>query len=95
MKKIQLGVLAASLTLSSVAFAAEDENRDRYHSISEAIQGVNKVIPKEVSVVDNFRSMFENGKATGHIRSIYSSIDNKNAIDTDATAVGLKLMKKG
>lgn len=89
--KIKLSFLTTALTLSSVALAAEDTNRDRYHSISEAIQSVTQVTPKEVSVVDNFRHMFENGKTTGNIRSIYSSIDNKNALDTDATAVGLHL----
>ena len=93
-KKIIKISLVASLSLSTLNAAQEEvktEDRDRIPSVQKAIQTVGNIPEKEVSVVDNFRHMFEDGKVTGQIRTMYSEYYNENADNTYATALGGQL----
>lgn len=67
-----------------------DEKRDRIHSVRKAVDSVGKLEKKDVSVVDNFRKMFSDGKVSGQVRTIYAGYDQKDIAvkDTYATAIG-------
>ena len=67
-----------------------DEKRDRIHSVRKAVDSVGKLEKKDVSVVDNFRKMFSDGKVSGQVRTIYAGYDQKETgvKDTYATAIG-------
>ena len=81
--------LASAIALSSLAFGADEKNREREHSVRKAVQKVSEnEIPKKLSIVDNFKRIFEEGKVSGNIRSIYSKYSNDNDINTYATALG-------
>ena len=86
-KKISTTLLS-TLLLGSSLYGAAEENRDRKQSVQQLIQEVAKTDQKEVSIVDEFRHMFADGKVTGQIRSMYMGYDEKNTIDNYATAVG-------
>ena len=86
-KKIVLSFIGFSLLTNSL-FGAAVENRDRKQSVKELIGGVAKSDQKEITVVDKFRHMFEDGKVTGQIRSMYMGYDEKNSNNRDATAIG-------
>lgn len=62
--------------------------RKRNSSVRSAIQGVTKQQSKEIDIVDGFKHMFKDGKASGHIRSMYSDYNYDNATSTYATALG-------
>jgi hypothetical protein len=85
MKIIKLSL--ALLTLMGTAYA-EEEHRDRLHSVKKAIGNVHETEQKELNVVDGFSHMFRDAQATGQIRSMYSGIQYKNAQDIYATAIG-------
>jgi len=87
MKKIVLSLVGISL-LSSSLLAEAAENRDRQQSVKQLIGEVAKRETKEMSVVDELRHMFTDGKVSGQIRSMYMEYNEKNSIDTYATALG-------
>ncbi len=89
-KIIKLSLVVSMLT-SSALYAVEDKGRDRILSVKKAIASVTANEQKEISIVDNFKHMFEDGKTSGNIRSIYSLYNNDNAINTSATAIGANL----
>ena len=84
-KVIQLSLLVSCLVS---ILLAEGEHRDRLHSVKEAIGSVSKVQQKELDLVDGFAHMFEDGKVTGQVRSMYSGVNYTNAQDIYATAIG-------
>jgi hypothetical protein len=81
--------LVASITLAATVHA--EESRDRLPSVREAVQSVTKQTPKDVGVVDSLKHMFQDGKVSGNIRSMYSGYNNDNDVDTYATALGGQL----
>jgi len=90
MNKI-LGISLTVLCLQSLLYAEDSSaQRERLHSVRKAVDSVGKVETKEVSVVDNFKHMFEEGKVSGRLRVAYGSYDYKEKAveDTYATAVG-------
>ena len=91
MNKIIKLSLVVSILTSSALYAIEDKGRDRISSVKKAIASVTANEQKEISIVDNFKHMFEDGKTSGNIRSIYSLYNNDNAINTSATAIGANL----
>jgi hypothetical protein len=74
--------------MSTTLFAENQDNRDAEHSVREIISNVTASEEKDVSIVDKFKKMFKKGKLNGNVRSIYSTFDNKNEVDTYATAFG-------
>ena len=70
--------------------AEEDVPRERLHSVKKAVYSVGKIEQKEISVVDNIRHMFEDGKVSGQIRMEYAGYKQKqtNVDDSYATALG-------
>lgn len=89
-KKLKLFFILTILLNQSI-YAIEDLHRDRIPSIKRAITTITQDKQKEVSIVDNFRHIFEDAKTTVNIRSMHSSYDYKNDINTYATAVGANL----
>jgi len=87
MKKIVLSCIGFSL-LGTTLFGAATENRDRQQSVKQLIGQVAKPEQKEISIVDEFRHMFEAGKVTGQLRSMYMEYNEQNSNDTYATALG-------
>jgi len=85
MKIIKLSLVL--LSLIGTAYA-EEEHRERLHSVKKAIGNVHEVEQKELNVVDGFSHMFRDGQVTGQIRSMYSEIQYKGAQDIYATALG-------
>ena len=71
---------------------AEDSTvqRKRLHSVQKAVDSVGKVETKKVSVVENFKHMFQDGKVSGRFRVAYGSYNYKERAvdDTYATAIG-------
>jgi hypothetical protein len=86
-RAIELG-LVAILMLSTNTLAAENKNRTTEHSIRDTISNVTAVKIKKVTMVDKLQNMFIKGKVTGNIRSLYSVFENKNDVNTYATAAG-------
>ena len=92
--KIALG----SFILSSVAMAGDvetdttmdDTNRDRISSVRKVVDSVGKLETKEVSLVDEFKHMFSDGKVSGQVRAMYAGYnqDNNGDSDTYASALG-------
>ena len=88
MKKIIKLSLLFIIAMNSAALAVEKELREKEHSVKELMSNITESEEKKVSIVDNFKHMFSDATVSGNIRSIYSSFDNKNAVDTYATALG-------
>ena len=89
MTKLTLIGFITLLTTNLVVHA--NENRDLEHSLRDVAGSITQAPQKEVSIINKFKKMFEQGKVSGNIRSIYSSFDNKLSADTYATAVGVGL----
>jgi len=91
MKKLVNISLAVSFILS-YSYAQEDtlEKRDRIPSVKKAIGQVGKIETKDVTIVDQFRHMFSDGKVSGQIRTVYAGYDLKENGQKDnyATAIG-------
>ena len=88
-RKYMKNTLLLWLVLSSSVQAQEaNENKTRLHSIKKAIGSVVVTPQKELNVVDGFAHMFDDGRITGQVRSIFSSINYLNAQDIYTTAVG-------
>jgi hypothetical protein len=85
-------LLSASLLIyyNVTLNAAEVQKRDRLHSVKEAMGQVTNMKDKEISVVDNFKHMFEAAKVSGQIRIMYAGYKQDNTLlnDTYASAVG-------
>ena len=75
------------LTCLVVTIVAQ-ETKERLHSVKKAIGNVLETPQKELTVVDGFAHMFNDGRITGQVRSIFSSIDYLNIQDTYVTALG-------
>jgi hypothetical protein len=81
----------ALLLLESFLIAQEtNAPRERVHSVRKAVDAVGKVQQKELSIVDNFKHMFQDGKVSGQLRLAYGSYNYKEAFseNTYATALG-------
>ena len=63
---------------------------DRKHSVRKIVDSLGKIEQKEISIVDNFRHMFEDGKVTGQVRTMHLNYNNKSSIESDnyTTALG-------
>ncbi len=81
-----------TIFITNISLFAEDETlkRDRIKSVKKAIGTFGTSEKKELSVADNVKNMFSEGKVSGQLRSIYAGYDHKEqgAIDPYATAVG-------
>lgn len=79
------------LSLVNAAFGKDEEQRrERLHSVKEVIGQVTKMQDKNVSMVENFKHMFEDGKVSGQFRTMYAGYEQQQAgaSDSYATAVG-------
>lgn len=75
---------------NAVVFANEIQDIGRLHSVKNVISDVTRMQEKEVSIVENFKHMFEDAKVSGQLRVMYAGYNQKSAdiADTYATAVG-------
>ncbi len=71
--------------------ANESDNREREHSVRDVVGNIIQTKQTEISIVYQFKKMFQEGKVSGNLRSISSLFDNKLSADTYATAVGGEL----
>jgi hypothetical protein len=85
---IAMSLLVLNTLGATLLSANEEIHRDRQHSVKQLIGEVAKSEQKEMSVVDEFRHMFADGKVTGQIRSMYMQYNEKNTQNTYATALG-------
>ena len=85
-------VAIASLLIycNATLYAEEAQKRDRLHSAKEVIGQVTNMPEKEISVVDNFKHMFDDAQVSGQIRMLYAGYNQKEtgADDTYASAIG-------
>jgi len=91
MAKILPTVLTSTLLLSSLYAAQETtEQRERIPSVRKAVDSIANMEQKDIDIVSSFRHMFEDGKVSGQVRSIYANYNNKklNEPNTYATAIG-------
>jgi len=65
-----------------------EPKRDRLHSARKVIDSFSTLKNSKPSSVNSVKSMFENAKVSGQIKSIYASYDYKSTNDTYATAIG-------
>ncbi|QOP40583.1 hypothetical protein [Sulfurimonas marina] len=87
MKRLLL--LISLLFLTTVLFSEENELLQRKHSVREVAFEIGKLEEKEISVVDNFKNMFQDGEVSGQVRVVYAGYHNKNSDpDLYATAIG-------
>ena len=87
----QILKITLSIAIATNLLAIEvDEKRDRIHSVRKVVDSVGKLEKKDVSVVENFKTMFSDGKVSGQVRAIYAGYDQKEigSKETYATAVG-------
>lgn len=69
--------------------AESDKTIKRKDSVREAVYEIGKLEEKKVSVVDNFKNMFKDGKVSGQLRMAYAGYNYKNSDpDVYATAIG-------
>jgi len=90
MKKIVCIVTCCAFAVGTLFGAEDGEKRERLHSVKEAIGQVTKMQDKNVSMVESFKHMFEEGKVSGQLRTMYAGYEQKAATELDnyATAVG-------
>ena len=91
-KKYKIAGLVSFLCLFILNGNAQEvqEKRDRIHSVRKAVDSVGKIEKKEVSIVENFKRMFEDGKVSGQVRVVYAGYNEEklNTPDTYASAIG-------
>jgi hypothetical protein len=89
MRKIITSALCFIVAAQAMA-VTEEQTKKRMHSVKKAINFVGKGEKKKVSIVENIKHMFVDGKVSGQFRTIYAGYDQKNSIiaDSYATAVG-------
>jgi predicted porin len=89
---INIGLIA-SLFTTGVYAKEVSEKRDRIKSVKEAVGTFATTDKKDISIVDNLKRMFIDGKVSGQIRSLYAGYNQKeqNSVDSYATALGGKL----
>lgn len=90
MQKLFVSSIVSLSALLQVAHASAPEERSS--SVRKAIQGATKQAPKELDIVNGFKHMFQDGKISGNIRSLYSGYNNDNETNIYATAVGGQLL---
>ena len=85
-----VAVTSLLIYCNTTLYAEESQKRERLHSVKEAIGQVTNMQQKEVSIVDNFKHMFEAAKVSGQIRVLYAGYNQKEigVDDTYANAVG-------
>ena len=81
---ILVGALFATLLNAETI----QKDRERLHSVKEAVGQFAPSDEKEISAVDQFRNMFTEGKVSGQIKSMYAGYDNEYDTNTYATAIG-------
>ena len=84
-------LLVSLLFSSTFAFDAnEDGKKDRHKSVRKAVDSFGKFEVKEVSAVNQFRSMFEDGKVTGQLRMVSAANEFKKSGESNnyASALG-------
>lgn len=86
--------LVASLLLSSSLIAAPEVIKDRETSIRKTVDSFGRIDVKDVSVVDQFKKMFSDGKVSGQVRSIYAGYEQKDTATPDSYATALGGMLK-
>jgi len=89
----QLQKITCSILLLTSAVLAEDNSsnkQERSHSVREVVGKVGALEVKNMSIVDNFKRMFSEGKVSGRIRAMYGGYIQKKVSepDTYALAVG-------
>ncbi len=94
MKKIfkMLGLTFLIVT-AAVASQREDNKNLRLHSVRENIDKEALIQKKPISMTDNIKHMFKDGKVSGQIRMMYAGYEQKelNVDNNYATAIGGKL----
>ncbi len=77
-------------SLSVALTAGEVAPRKRLHSVKEVMGQVSKMQDKNVSMVDNFKHMFKDGKVSGQFKTMYAGYKQKESgVANDyATAIG-------
>jgi len=86
--------LLGCLSLNALAeenIVADDEHRQRIHSVRSVVANITKVKDKEVDAVGGIKHMFEDGVVSGEIRSIYSRYNYDDSQNIYATAIGGQL----
>ncbi len=84
--------LVTAITLASTVYASSS-GKD-IPSIREKTEAIKAPLTKKSNVVNSLKSMFEEAKGSGNIRSMYSGYNNDNAKNTYATAIGGQLKYK-
>jgi len=93
-KRFISALLLAHLTLSAGVHTHTQKgtqntvSNERSHSARKAIDSVAKIEEKEVSIVDNFKSIFSDAKVSGQVKTVYGEYNYKNKNDTYSTAIG-------
>jgi len=87
-KIIKISLLTFFVTTTIYASESQEHLKIK-HSVKNTIDNVGKLQTKKVSVVDNFKRMFEDGKVSGQARVEYAGYNQKksNTEDTYATAL--------
>ncbi|WP_457748809.1 hypothetical protein [Sulfurimonas sp.] len=93
MNKIFTIVAISVFTCTLFAIQSETKSDIRLHSVRENIDKEAVITKKEVSIVDSFKHMFQDGKVSGQIRTMYAGNEQKaqNTPNNYATAIGGKL----
>ena len=76
--------------LSANILLADEEKRDRIHSVRKVVNSVGELQSKDVAITDSIKHMFLDGKVSGQVRTTYAGYNQKQVttVDTYATAVG-------
>ena len=84
-------IVISFISFVNTAFAEDEiQRRERLHSVKEVRTQIAKMQDKNISIVENFKHMFEDGKVSGQLRTIYAGYKQKQngVADSYATAVG-------
>ena len=90
---IKVSIFCLSLFTALAAAEQKTGEDKRLHSVRKNIDKESLLEIKTVSVTDNFKHMFKDGKISGQIRTIYTGYEQKeaNIANNYATALGGKL----
>ena len=90
MKRVVLIFILLSSLINTAFGEDKIEKRERLHSVKEVMGQVTKMQDKNVSMVESFKHMFEDGKVSGQIRTMYAGYERQENTEPDSysTAVG-------
>ena len=90
-KKCLVVVVLSSLSMAKDVEVNLQDESSRIHSVKKVIATGGEIEQKSISVAENFKHMFIDGKVTGQVRLMYSIYYLEDGVDTYATAVGGQL----